>query len=162
MQAGFLAQDPGQQEDRGRRYLAYFWAQVPALLKTDLPSEAHRWWEEMYEAHSDLLGFDRKGNVRNWWGGNISDLFARLNLKDTYDQDYRSLSQMAHGTSQGILLTERERRLEIRSNRLIPEILVFGVRYVLGIAGLWNDCFGIMEKRSIDALAEEAVNFKFR
>lgn len=161
MQAKFLAQDPKEREDRGRRYMAYFWAQVPTDLRRDLDPATRRWWQEMFERHKGFLSFHPHGQVKNWWGGTIRDLFAKLRREDTYDEDYNLLSQMAHGTSQGILLEKRAERIEILTGRMVPEILVFGCRYVLLIAQLWNECFNVIDEETMSSLMAEALAFNF-
>ena len=52
-QAVFLAQDADakERENRGKRYLAYFWAQVPDRLKFDLDPVHRQWWEKMFQLH---------------------------------------------------------------------------------------------------------------
>ncbi len=161
MQAKFLAQEPREREHRGARYLAYFWGQVPMRVELGLAPARRHWWEEMLKRHKSNLSFGRRGQVQKWWGGSIGDLFTTLGRKDTYDQDYSLLSQMTHGTSQGILLDVRGDRIEILSSRMVPEILVFGCRYVLLVAHLWNEHFNLMEMQALSSLMEEALAFKF-
>jgi hypothetical protein len=51
--------------------------------------------------------------------------------------------------------------LEIRTDILVPEILVFGTRYMLNVAKHWSDAFGVLETADLLALANDAVNFNF-
>jgi len=161
-QAGYLANDPEARELRGKQYLAYYWAQVPDLLKAGLDAPTRERLEAMYKAHKHLLAFDRRGRPRNWWCGTIRDLADRLGLLETYDQDYTFLSQMAHGTTQGILLEVRSEGIEIRSHRMVPEILVFGCRYILGLALFWNESFNLVDEEVRAGLSSEALGFDFR
>jgi hypothetical protein len=162
LQAGYLANDPEARELRGKQYLAYYWAQVPDLLKTGLDVPTRERLNAMYEAHKHLLAFDRRGRPSNWWSGTIRDLADRLGLLDTYDQDYTFLSQMAHGTTQGILLEIRSEGIEIRSDRMVREILVFGCRYILGLTLLWNERFNLVDEKVRTGLSSKALGFDFR
>jgi hypothetical protein len=135
---------PAERDTRGRRYLAYYWLQVPELVKDGLCADTHRWWLTHYNAYKNLVCDERGRPFRNWWGNSsIRDLASSLGLMATYDEDYRFLSQMAHCTAQGILFAQRGEIVEIRTDLLVREILVFGTRYIIGIAQPWNEHFGL-------------------
>jgi len=83
-------------------------------------------------------------------------------LKDTYDEDYRFLSHVAHCSSRGLLLDKINNVIEIKSDRLIREILVYGTKYALAVTTKWNEHFHLIEQKTLDKLCEDANNFDFR
>jgi hypothetical protein len=100
--------------------------------------------------------------VSNLWADStIRDLAKELGWLDTYEHDYRFLSQIAHCTAQGILMDRVGNTLEIRTDMLVREILVFGTRYMISVAKHWNDVFGLIEATHLAELAVEAINFNF-
>lgn len=160
-QADYLSKDVAHRDTRAIQYLAWFWLQAPVRLKADLPAAQKAWWEEKFKAHKHLILGVKGRPLRNWWGdATIRDLASQLGWLDTYEQDYRFLSQMAHCTAQGVLLERVGNTLEIRTDMLVREILVFGTRYMISVAKHWNDVFGLMEPDQLAELAAEAVNFK--
>jgi len=161
-QADYLCNEPGQMENRAEQYLAWFWLQASDRLKAKITSHEQSWWQTQYDAHKRLILGPTGRRFRNWWGDKtIKDLAAEIGWADTYDQDYRFLSQMAHCTAQGILMDRVGDLLEIRTDILVPEILVFGTRYMLNVAKHWSDAFGVLETADLLALANDAVNFNF-
>jgi uncharacterized protein DUF5677 len=161
-QADYLSNDVPDRDRRAMKYLAWFWLQTEVRLKANIPDDQKTWWEEKYKAHKHLILGANGRPFRNWWGdSSIRDLAGQLGLADTYDQDYRFLSQMAHCTSQGVLMERVGNTLEIRTGLLVREILVFGTRYMISVAKQWNDVFGLLEATQLAELAVEAVNFNF-
>lgn len=153
---------PAERDMRGRMYLAYYWLQVPRPIKDGLCGDTHRWWLTHYSAYKHLVSDKRGRPFRNWWGdSSIRDLASSLGLVATYDEDYRFLSQMAHCTAQGILFAQRGKIVEIRTDLLVREILVFGTRYMIAIAQLWNEPFGLLSSRDLASLGHEALSFDF-
>jgi len=161
LQVCYLAKDYDERSQRGKNYLAYYWAQVPSLLKLSLDEKMRDRLQDLYKKHQHPLTFDRKGRANNWWCGTIRNLANRLGLVETYDQDYTFLSQMAHGTTQGVLVDIRNNRIEIRSDLMVREIWVFGVRYMLNVAFEWNNHFNLIDGAGLIALSNRALSFNF-
>jgi hypothetical protein len=161
-QADYLCGDLGQRDSRAEKYLAWFWLQVSDRLKANATTQEKSWWQQKYDTYKHMILGPTGRPYRNWWGDKtIKDLARELGWEDTYNQDYRFLSQMAHCTSQGILLHRVGNVVEIRTDILVREILVFGTRYMLNVAKHWNDAFGLMELAKLTELAKDAVNFNF-
>ncbi len=162
-QVRYLCNDATKREDRARRYLAWFWLQAQKRMRAGLPSSQQTWWQAQYNAHKHLIFRSSGQPLRNWWGDStIRNVANELGLLDTYDQDYRFLSEMAHCTAQGVLLERRGNVVEIRTDMLVREILVFGTRYMIEIARWWNEHFSLLKTQLLGDLAQEAVNFDFR
>ncbi|MBI3911088.1 MAG: hypothetical protein HY320_09170 [Armatimonadetes bacterium] len=164
-QVRFLCSDPAQQEDRASRYLAWFWLQAEHLPQAGVPASRREWWLAHCHTHRHLVTRPTGSPFRNWWGDTpLRDIARDLGLQGTYDEDYRFLSQMAHGTAQGHLYLFRpaEGGIEVRSDVLVPEMLVFGTRYVLGVAVRWQEHFGVVTTEPLCSLAQEAVEFDLR
>ena len=161
-QVQYMCSEPGQRDSRAEKYLAWFWLQANARIKAGLPNSQKDWWQRRYDAHKHLITRPTGQPLRNWWGDSgIKDLAYSLGLQSTYDEDYRFLSQMAHCTAQGFLLDKRGSTVEIRTDMLVREILVFGTRYVVSIAKFWNDHFGLLNLAELATLAQEALDFDF-
>jgi hypothetical protein len=161
-QTEYLCNDPFERENRAERYLAWFWLQADSRLKSGIPEPGRTWWQHKYNTHKHLiLGADGRP-LRNWWGNkSIRELANDLGLLKTYDHDYRFLSQMAHCTAQGILMSRVGNTVEIRTDILVREILVFGTRYMIKVTKHWNDTFRFIEASRLEELACKAVRFNF-
>lgn len=159
-QARYLCADISDRGSRGQRYLAWFWRQAVQVVKSGLPEEERRRWQGQYDAHKHLLVGPNSKPLKNWWGNSsIRDLAQLLGLAETYDQDYRFLSQMAHCTSQGILFRRRGNTVEIRTDILVPALLVYGTRYVLAVAGFWNAHFSLLDEDALSRCVDGARAF---
>ncbi len=162
-QTQYLCADTALREERAKKYLAWFWLQAERRIKYGLPEPEKNWWKSKYDAHKHLITRPNGKPFRNWWGDSgIRYLANKLGLTQTYDQDYRFLSQMAHCTAQGILVRNRAGIVEIRTDTLVRELLVFGTRYMIEIARLWSEHFAIIEIPVLASLASEALNFDFK
>ena len=162
-QVQYLYEDVALQEERAKKYLAWFWLQAEDRIKRRLPGRERNWWKARYDAHKHLITRPSGKPFRNWWGDlGIRDLANKLGLGQTYDQDYRFLSQMAHCTAQGILVKNRAGTVQIRTDALVRELLVFGTRYMIEIARRWSEHFAIIEIPVLASLASEALDFDFK
>lgn len=161
-QAIYLARDPSEsvREERGGRYVAYHWAQVRDILDSDLDREVKQYWQDMFELHKGLISFDKNGNPTDWWGTRrMIDLFKLIDFEHIYRGDYAFLSKMAHGTSQGILVDYRRARADIRSDHFVRIALVSSCSYILGMARVWNDHFGLLDEAVIEQSIEKCRSF---
>src|SRR5579883_3158632 len=129
----------------------------------ELPEDRRLWWEEQYRHHKHLLRFNKKGDPATYWfGSNFAQLAEALGLKKTYDEDYRFLSHVAHCSSRGLLLDKVDSVLQIKTDRLIREILIFGTRYALWVAAHWNEHFGLIDAAKPENVRDEALGFNFK
>ena len=165
IQARYLCADTAEQEIRGQKFLAYFWAQAPNRIKAAGSDAERAKWQTGYDANKHLLLRPSGHQIRNWWGDDKIKQLANLpgvGLKDAYDQDFRVLSQMAHCTSQGILFRRAGDVMEIRTDILVSEILIFGTRYILDVTRLWNGQFNLIDGVDLAQLSSEAERFVFQ
>jgi len=164
LQVGHLVSEESKREEHGEAYLAHFWHNAADILaKTELPEAQRKWWEQHYQLYKPRLKFNSKGRPANtWFGSNFAGLAATLGLQETYEKDYRFLSNVAHCSSRGLLLEKINNAVQIKSEFLVPEILVYGSKYTLWITANWNEHFALIEPAKLEQLRDEAINFRFK
>lgn len=162
LQIGYLDSEEPEQENRGREYLAYFFHLVPkGILSNPLltPEERQR-WQHLYEQNKQWLKFNKSGNpLPSWSGLGVADLASKLKMQKTYDEDYRFLSNMAHGSSAGSLLRIIDGKLQITDDSAATPILVYGTRYMLAVTEVWNAEFKLIEESEMVELRNSCLNF---
>ncbi len=142
-------------------YLAQFWhyAKEPSGAIT-MPKQQRKWWEEQYNRHKNWLRFKNNKPHPYWSGLNFRELATEIGFRDTYDQDYRLLSNIAHCSACGLLLEKAEEQIQIQTDRLIGPILVYGTKYMLWVTAHWNEHFKLVEGSKLDEILNETMNFK--
>jgi len=162
LQAGYLDSEELARETRGREYLAYFFHLVPKgiLSNPSLTPEERKTWQQLYDQNKQWLKFTKSGNpLPNWSGLSVADLAAKLKMQKTYDEDYRFLSNMAHGSSAGSLLRIVDGEMQITDDRAATPILVYGTRYMLAVTEVWNAEFKLIEESKMIELRNSCLNF---
>ncbi len=162
LQVGYLDSEEPERENRGREYLAYFFHLVPKgiLSNPSLPPEERKRWQDLYDQNKQWLKFTNSGNPRpNWSGLGIADLASKLKRQQTYDEDYRFLSNMAHGSAAGSLLRMVDGKLQITDDSAATPILVYGTRYMLAVTEVWNAHFKLIEESKMVELRNSCLNF---
>jgi hypothetical protein len=166
LQVAYLCSEEPKREERGATYLAHFWHNAKEIAAAKglkgLPQNRCEWWEEQCERHKKLLVFKKSGEPVNFWfGSNFRELAVKLGLQETYDKDYRFLSHAAHCSSRGLLLDRSNDVIQIKSDLLIREVLVFGTRYAIWVTANWNEHSRLMDTKTLEKLRDEAMNFDF-
>jgi hypothetical protein len=161
LQVGYLDLDEQERETRGRQYLAYFFHLVPGILANpSLKAEERQRWQRLYDQNKRWLEFNKSGNpLSNWSGLSVAALARKLNMEQTYNQDYRFLSKMAHASSAGSLLGMREGELQITDDTAATPILVYGTRYMLAVTEVWNAHFRLIEESKMDDFRKRCLSF---
>lgn len=164
LQVGYLCSEEPKREERGGAFLAYFWLNAKDIIAAiDLPEDRRKWWERQYNRHKKWLTLDRNGKpARYWFGSNFAQLAHGLGLKDTYDKDYRFLSQIAHCSSRGLLLDKINDVIQIKTDRLVREILVYGTKYALWVTANWNEHLDLIDPATLEKLRDETIKFDFK
>jgi hypothetical protein len=162
LQVGYITSEPSSSEDRAKRYLARFWLEAEERLKKDIPASQREYWQDQYDRHKHLLLNSKGKPFRNWWGDStFADLAEELGVRRTYDEDYRFLSRIAHCAAPGILIGVKSAVINIKTDFLVREILVFGTRYILGILERWNEHFRLADPVQLDGITKRALEFDF-
>jgi Family of unknown function (DUF5677) len=162
LQIGYLDLDEPERENRGRQYLAYFFHLVPKgiLSSPSLKPEERQRWQRLYDQNKRWLKLNKSGNpLSNWSGLSVAALARKLNMEQTYDQDYRFLSNMAHGSSAGSLLGMQVGELQITDDTVATPILVYGTQYMLAVTEVWNAHFKLIEKSEMGELRKQCLRF---
>ena len=154
LQIGYLDSEEPERENRGKQYLAYFFHLVNGILANpSLTPEEREQWQQLYDQNKQWLKFNKSGNpLPNWSGLSIAEMARKLNMIQTYNEDYRFLSNMAHGSSAGSLLRMRDGKLQITDDTTATPILVYGTRYTLGVTEVWNAHFKLIEESKMAEL----------
>jgi hypothetical protein len=162
LQVGYLDSEEPERENRGSEYLAYFFHLIPKgiLSNPSLTPDERKRWQDLYDQNKQWLKFTKSGNpLPNWSGLGIADLANRLKMQNAYDEDYRFLSNMAHGSSAGSLLRIVDGKLQITDDSAATPILVYGTRYMLAVTEVWNAQFKLIEESKMVELRNACLNF---
>jgi Family of unknown function (DUF5677) len=165
LQVGYLDSEESEREKRGREYLAYFFHLVPKgiLSNPSLTPEERKKWQDLYDQNKQWLKFTKSGNpLPNWSGLGIAGLADKLRMRSSHDEDYRFLSNMAHGSSAGSLLRIADGKLQITDDSAATPILVYGTRYMLAVTEVWNAHFKLIEESKMVELRQVCPNFDFQ
>lgn len=162
-QVGYLCLEDQDREKRGELYLAYFWHNAKEIIKLNIPEDRRQWWEKHYDLHKRWLPLRPSGDpLQNWSGLSFAAMAERIGLKDTYETDYRFLSNVAHCSARGLLLDKVDGTIQITSDALIDELLIYGTKYVLAVTLYWNEHFALGDSGKLSELHAEAVGFDFK
>lgn len=163
------------QEDWAKRCLAYFfgfWPQMKGTVAVSWTDEERNYWEQAYLQNSHLIEFDQYDWPLNWWprvdsDGNITTgrggfihLATLAGARDSYENDYRVLSQMAHGLASGFLFEMSRGKIEIRSGRMAGALVLWATSYVLIAASVWNAHFPLFPEEKLTQLRDEVLLMK--
>jgi hypothetical protein len=162
LQIGYLDSEELQRENRAKEYLAYFFHLVPKgiLSNPSLTPDERKRWQALYDQNKQWLKFTKSGKPLPTWSGlGIADLATKLNMQKSYDEDYRFLSNMAHGSSAGSLLRIVAGTLQITDDSAATPILVYGTRYMLAVTEVWNAQFKLIEDSKMNELRNACLNF---
>ncbi len=162
LQVGYLDSEESERENRGREYLVYFFHLIPKgiLSNPSLTPDERKRWQDLYDQNKQWLKFTKSGNpLPNWSGLGIADLANKLGMRSSYDEDYRFLSNMAHGSSAGSLLRIADGKLQITDDSAATPILVYGTRYMLAVTEVWNAHFKVIEESKMIELRNACLNF---
>ncbi len=162
LQVGYLDSEEPERENRGREYLAYFFHLVPKgiLSNPSLTPEERKRWQDLYDQNKQWLKFTKSGNpLPNWSGLRFADLASKLKMQETYNVDYKFLSNMAHASSAGSLLRIVEGEVQITDDSAATPILVYGTRYMLAVTEVWNAQFKLIEESKMVELRNACLNF---
>jgi hypothetical protein len=164
LQVGYLCSEEPKREERGETFLAYFWHNAKDVIAAiDLPEDRRKWWEEQYNRHKKWLTFDKNGEPKKYWfGSNFKQLAKDLDWQVAYSQDYHLLSHIAHCSSRGLLLDKINDKIQIKTDRLIREILVYGTKYTLWVSANWNEHFALIDTATLEKLRDETIKFDFK
>ncbi len=143
-------------------YLAQFWHYARELSGAMPPTpEQRKWWDAQYNRHIQWLRFKNNKPDPYWSGLNFRQLATETGFQDTYDQDYRLLSNIAHCSVRGLLLGKVDNEIQIQTDRLISPILVYGTKYMLWVTAHWNELFKLVENSKLEKVLSHTVNFPF-
>jgi hypothetical protein len=163
LQAGYLDAEELERDRRGSEYLAYFWHLAPGVLANpSLLAEERKRWQDAYDQNKSWMKFDKNGRpLPNWSGLSFSEMAAKLNTQQSYKNDYRFLSNAAHGSSAGVMMNVVQDVLQIYDDRFVSGILVAGTCYMCAIAELWNIHFRLIEETKLKELRDKGLSFDF-
>lgn len=86
-------------------------------------------------------------------------MFKAIGGADTYEEDYRYLSAIAHGSTEEAILHYSLPTVPVRSHRHIPILLWYSTRYYLALAHVWENWFQVVDQhrytREVEPLLKE-------
>lgn len=164
LQVEYLSSDRSLREERGKHYIAHFWHNATEIgLALNLPEDRRKWWKEQYNNHKRWLQFDRNQKPAiNWFGSNFREIAKSLGVEDTYDTDYRLLSNIAHCSARGFLMKMNCAGIQIHSDSFVEAVLVYGTKYILTVVERWNEHFAIVDKAKLREIGDKVIDFDFK
>ena len=64
--------------------------------------------------------------------------------------------------TQGLLLDKINDRIQIKTDRVIREILVYGTKYALWVPANWNEHFPLIDATILEKMRDDTINFDFK
>jgi hypothetical protein len=109
------------------------------------------------------LQHDPDGETRWWWGKTgFKKLFILVGRSDTYEQDYRLLAQIAHGSARRNLPPVIDGKVQICTNDSFTTLIVFSCLYILANLMLWNRRFRFCDETQLLDLSTRANELRDR
>jgi len=136
-----LAPTAEDKTSRVKRYLADMWLDLPPEAQNLLPGAAKNFWHDIAE------GAPRGALPK------MQSVFSELGRQDTYDDDYRLLSRIAHGASSDQIIAFAADTVPVRPLWHLDTVLVVASRYFVATALVWNDTSHVIDQQALDALA---------
>jgi hypothetical protein len=163
LQTGYLDSEDAEREDRGKQYLAYFWHLAAGILANpSLAPQDRKRWQDLYDQNKKWLRFNKKGRpLPNCSGLNFADLASKLGIQQSYEVDYRFLSNAAHSSAAGAMFNVVGGTLQITDDTFVTPILVYGTRYVLAVAEVWNSHFSLIDGAKMRDFRKSGLDFDF-
>ena len=161
VQAVYIGHHPDaeERERRAGAFLAFMWLKWPVKSRGAIPTDERDAYEQMVERY----GSHFKPEQRQW-GPSFGEIFAELEAKDFGEgkpqvgcrQDYRYLSNVAHGSPPYLVHTYAQRGVvSLHDDRHVPALLLTGASYaVLGTA-IWNEAYRLIPDPQLEALAAQ-------
>ncbi len=164
LQVGYLDSEASETENRGMQYLAYFWHLAKGIMDNPaLTVEERQRWQQLYDENKRWLQFNKHGKpLSNWSGLSFADLANKLKMQATYEVDYRFLSNAAHSSAAGTMSHVVGGVLQITDDTFVTPILVYGTRYMLAVAEVWNAHFKLIDDPRMDEVRKRVLSFDFK
>jgi len=142
----------GSRASRAARYLVHMWRQLPEEALRHIPPEEVKEWQEL----DATVGASLPASASRW-GPRWRDMFADVGALDLYEQDYRYLSNMAHGSPDDLVVLFSHQTINIHRHKHASILLTYGARYTVLAGGMWNNIFGIIPDGEMSALIEKTT-----
>jgi hypothetical protein len=151
-QAAFMLSPAGKGEQQAARYLADLWDRLPVERREALPVHLVAHWEAVVAPFKGTLSPQRPR-----WGPPFKDMFEAAGMASTYEEDYRFLSGIAHGSAEDQILHYSARTVNVRPSEQVPTILVVATRYYLSLVVQWNNHFQVLPEDRLLAFITAAT-----
>jgi hypothetical protein len=163
LQIGYLDSEESERESRGKEYLAYFWHLTKGILANPSLSPKDRTrWQQAYDQNKKWLKFNKNGKpLPNWSGLTFAELARKLGMSQSYEVDYRFLSNAAHSSAAGAMFGVHDGLVQITDDRFVTPILVYGTRYALAVTEVWDAHFELVDNSKMEELRKLTLTFDF-
>jgi hypothetical protein len=133
-------------DDRADTFLAFLWRELDPEMQASIPASAREPWEAA-DARLAVLGTKKP---LTW-----KETFAAAGISDLYEDDYKRLSVIAHGSPLVAPYEHASDVVPLRGTMLIQPALRAGNHYAVNAARVWNAVFNLLDREELDALARE-------
>ena len=134
VQAVYIGADdqPDVRMMRACKYIADLWDRVDERGKLALPSSIRAEWQSMHDAAG------KPDPRRKRWGPTFKEMFEYAERLDSYEQDYKLLSGIAHGSAEDQIMLYSRKKVQVRPATYAGLLLVYASRYYMSVAEIWN------------------------
>jgi hypothetical protein len=133
--------------DRARRFLARFWQSAPQSLKDTMPPEDRGAWESWVEDWKLQL----PEKPKSWWPS-FREMLTSLGHEETYENDYRFLSGVAHGSGLFLARDYARSHADTHYQMDVCPLLIHSSKYYLALAINWNSVFDMLSAEILSEL----------
>jgi len=138
--------ESAQANERADTYLAFLWRELDRDMQASIPAPAREPWEAA-DARLTALGTKKPATWK--------DTFIAAGLSDLYDEDYKLLSSIAHGSPLVAPMEHASDVVPLRGAMLVGPALRAANHYAVNAARVWNAAFELLDAEELDALARE-------
>ena len=143
------------QEQRASRYLAHMWRQLPQRALAQMPDEIQTQWRAIDTEVGDSLPV-----TATRWGPKWKEMFAAVGALEMYEEDYRFLSSMAHGSPDDLVIHFSLTRIRVHRHEHAWVLLWYATKYFMIVAGMWNNVFAVMPDAQVQALRDRVHSWQ--
>jgi len=149
-EVGYLGLPPNAETrlQRAKRYLADLWLDLPPEVQQGMPTGAKQFWSNLAEGvpRGAFPSFQR--------------MFSEFGRQDTYDEDYRLLSRIAHGASSDQIIAFAANTIPVRPLWHLDAVMVVASRYFVAAAHVWNDNWRLLDQPRLDDLTKRLADWR--
>jgi len=162
IQVGYIVGDDAKAVERSKQYLAYRYVHARELADESDDTEMAENLRARFEEVAEFLPRTANGRIaRNWHAKTIRDLTRELGVEDAYEEDYRFMSEIAHGAASGLMIeVADDGKMILESTAHATPILVWACAYFSTCLQHWNVIFNLAAEADVERVVGDVIRVK--